>query len=393
MGSRTKARNAKPFRTEKTGTSFSERSYIPTLDGWRALAVSLVIGTHSYTMLMNNGSSVARSLASLFSHAGYGVDVFFALSGYLICTLLLREKERTGTINISRFYVRRAFRILPPVLLFLVSIVFLSRVRMLPRFDMREVMAVLFFYRNYVFGSWYTGHFWSLAVEEQFYAVIPLFLLLANRRWAVRCALLLIAFCIGIRWIEFSSGMFFGSLLQFRTENRFDGLLWGSLLALALHDPLACTWLRARLTGWVFLAAIVFAAVLLSEFTTQPARRTIVAVVMPILIGHTVLHSGSLAGRFLEFPLLKWIGRVSYSLYIWQMLFLVEGSRPLGPLQAFPLNLICPFICAALSYYLLEKPMIKLGHRLAGSPGAAAVNYRQSANAGLSERRRQSAPG
>lgn len=329
------------------------------------------MGAHSSVMLMNNGSRPARWLAALFGHAGYGVDVFFALSGYLICTLLLREKQRTGTISISRFYTRRAFRILPPILLFLVSIELLSRLAILPRFDIRELLAVLFFYRNYLAGgTWYTAHFWSLAVEEHFYAVIPLFLLLTNRRWAMRCAALLIALCIATRWIEFSSGMFSGTILQFRTENRFDGLLWGCMLALALHDPPTSAWLRERLTGWIFMATIVVAIILLTVFTSQAARRTIVAAVMPILIGHTVLHVEGLAGRLLELSPLRWVGRISYSLYIWQMVFLVQDARPLGVLQAFPLNLISPFVCAALSYYLLETPMVKLGHRVAGSPGA-----------------------
>lgn len=324
-------------------------------------------------MLMRNGSRPAHLLADLFNHAGYGVDVFFALSGYLICTLLLREKQRTGTINIRRFYERRVFRILPPILLFLMSLVLLSRLAILPHFDIRELFAVLFFYRNYAAGSWYTAHFWSLAVEEHFYAVIPLFLLLTNRRWAMRCAAILIALCIATRWVEFSIGFSNGAILQFRTENRFDGLLWGCILALALHDPATRAWLRERLTAWVFIATIVAAIILLTVFSSQPARRTIVAVVMPILIGHTVLHADGLAGRLLEIPLLRWVGRISYSLYIWQMVFLVQDARPLGLLQGFPLNLIAPIVCASLSYYFLETPMIKLGHRVAGSPGASPL--------------------
>ena len=370
MESGTSTHGIESSRIERPSTVNSGGSYIPTLDGWRAIAICLVIGTHSCTMLMNNGSRPARWLAALFGHAGYGVDVFFALSGYLICTLLLREKQRTETINIARFYTRRAFRILPPIFLFLVSLVLLARLAILPRFAPHELLAVLFFFRNYASGSWYTAHFWSLAVEEQFYAVIPLFLLLTNRQWAMRCAALLIALCVCIRWIEFSSGMVSSSILQFRTENRFDGLLWGCLLALALHDPATRAWLRERLTLRIFIGTILAAVILLTVFSSQPARRTIVAMVMPVLIGHTVLHADDWAGLLLELPLLRWIGRISYSLYIWQMVFLVEGSRPLGLLQAFPLNLIAPFVCAALSYYLLETPMVKLGHRVAGSPGA-----------------------
>jgi peptidoglycan/LPS O-acetylase OafA/YrhL len=340
---------------------------IPTLDGWRAIAVGLVMGAHSYTMLMNSGSGVARSLAALFNHAGYGVDVFFCLSGFLICGQLLREKDRTGTISLSKFYTRRAFRILPPILLFLAVVVLLSATGILPHISAREIWGTLFFYRNYLTGSWYTGHFWSLAVEEQFYAVIPMFLLLVDGRWVARSALALIALCIGIRWFEFAHGLFVDSLLQFRTENRFDGLLWGCLLAVAMQSATARGWLEKHLTARGFFAMIAILIVLLVVFDSSPSRRTLVAASMPFLIGYTVLHADSFVGRVLDLPPLKWIGRLSYSLYIWQMVFLVPDERPLGALQAFPLNLICPLVCATLSYYLLEKPMIRVGRRLGGA--------------------------
>ncbi len=347
----------------------SESSYIPTLDGWRAIAVSLVIGAHSYTMLMNNGTGTARSLASLLSHSGYGVDIFFCLSGYLICTLLLSERRRTGTLSLSRFYFRRAFRILPPILLYSAVLLFLSSVEILPHIEISEILGTLFFYRNYATGGWYTGHFWSLAVEEQFYAVIPLFLLIVDKRWVVHSVLALIALCIGIRSYEYAHGWFVGSLLQFRTENRFDALLWGCLLALAMQSSVTRAWMERLLTNWMFLPLIAVVVILLLLFDSQPCRRTIVAAFMPLLIASTVLHEDSIVSRILNLPVLRWIGRLSYSLYIWQMLFLVPYDRPLGVLQGFPLNLVCPLVCASLSYYLLERPMIKLGHVLAGSPG------------------------
>ena len=81
----------------------NQRRSISTLDGWRAIAVLLVIASHSQTMLLNNGSSIAHALAVLVSHAGYGVDIFFALSGFLITTLLLQEKKAAGSINLKAF--------------------------------------------------------------------------------------------------------------------------------------------------------------------------------------------------------------------------------------------------------------------------------------------------
>src|SRR5215469_5344736 len=96
--------------------------YIPTLDGWRAIAVMLVMGAHCCPALLRSGTLAGKALAALFVHAGYGVDVFFALSGYLIGTLLLREKYATGKISLEKFYTRRVFRILPPIFIYLATI-------------------------------------------------------------------------------------------------------------------------------------------------------------------------------------------------------------------------------------------------------------------------------
>ena len=337
------------------------------------MAVCLVIGAHCDNMLRNNGSWLAMRFAALFTHAGYGVDIFFALSGFLICTLLLREKERMGTISISRFYARRVFRILPPMLLYVLCLICLSIARLLPNIDKSEFFAVLFFYRNYASGTWYTAHFWSLAVEEHFYFFAPLFILLLDKKWAIRTALILIAACIGIRYVEFTHSMFPGTLVNFRTENRFDGLLWGCLLAFIMRSSSAEKWLRRHLSLPIFVGTIIAAAILLEIFESQASRRTIVACAMPILIAYTVLNPTSIVGRLFELPVLKWIGRISYSLYLWQTLFLPPMARPLGVLQAFPLALIAPVICAALSFYLVEKPMVRLGHRLAGSPSAGSM--------------------
>ncbi|HEY9126009.1 MAG TPA: acyltransferase [Acidobacteriaceae bacterium] len=347
------------------------RSYIPTLDGWRAIAIGLVIGAHCQTMLLHNGSRAARLLATFFKHTGYGVDVFFALSGYLICTLLLREKQRTQSISLARFYVRRAFRILPPMLAYVAFITILSLVGAIPAISFKEMAAVLFFFRNYIDGSWYTGHFWSLAVEEHFYAVIPLFLLIFSRKWAVRLAAILIALCIAVRWWEYAQGWSAKSLIQFHTENRIDGLLWGALLAIAFQSAKAREWFSRHINAPILFGILIAGLVILLRFNSQPAHRTTVAVALPFFIGYTVLRPKSLLGRFLESAPLKWIGRLSYSLYIWQMMFLVEGARPLGLIQSFPLALILPFVCASLSFYFVEKPMIRIGYKLAAAPGLA----------------------
>ena len=344
------------------------KHYIPSLDGWRAIAIGLVIAAHSYTMLMNGGSRLQIVAAQFVSHAGYGVDVFFSLSGFLICTLLLKEKEKTGTISLRRFYARRVFRILPPMLVFLGTLAMLSHLHFIPTIDKLDFVATLGFFRNYIYGGWYTGHFWSLAVEEHFYAIAPIaFLFLPWRKALVACSAVALS-TMAVRWYEFSYVTFTHNLPQFRTENRFDGLACGAILALLLFRPRIRTWFEQKLTTSVFIGLLATTAVTLTMFHSQSLRRSISAVMIPLLIAHTVLKPGTLFGRLLNTAFLRWVGRLSYSLYIWQMLFLPEGLRTLGKLQDFPLSLIMPFVCASASYYLVEKPMIRIGHRLAATP-------------------------
>jgi peptidoglycan/LPS O-acetylase OafA/YrhL len=141
------------------------KTYIPTLNGWRAIAVMLVIASHASVMMLNSGTPAGSFAASIFSHAGIGVDVFFAISGYLICSLLLQEKSAAGTVDLPAFYTRRAFRILPALIGYLATIWTLREAGLLPTVSAGELISSLSFVRNYFDGSWYTGHFWSLAIE------------------------------------------------------------------------------------------------------------------------------------------------------------------------------------------------------------------------------------
>lgn len=351
-------------------------SYIPTLDGWRGIAIFLVIAAHSIHMLRNSETAIGLLLARVFSHVGYGVDVFFCLSGYLICTLLLKERATSGQIAFGGFYIRRAFRILPPIFAYLLTVVILSRAGILPRLEDSEVLSVLFFARNYANGTWYTTHFWSLAVEEHFYFVMPWLLLIRSPRKLLYTLLALIGLCMAIRWIEFSHAMFPANSLQFRTENRFDALGWGAVLAVVLHYPrsaaLAARWLQLRFIGPVFLTVLV----LLLSSDWSPYRRTLIAATLPLLIGYTVLNAGRLPGRWLETPALRWLGRLSYSLYIWQNMFLVPDVRHMPFLQSAPVAFGAAIGCAILSYYFLERPCIRLGHQLSDRVKAGAHPFR-----------------
>lgn len=192
--------------------------HIASLDGWRALAVLLVIGAHSARLLRETNTALGARAASFFQHAGFGVDIFFALSGFLICTLLLREKEQ-GAIDLWAFYRRRVFRIVPPILVYLTVLLAISAAGGFA-LSTTEVAAVVLFLRNYVTGNWYTGHFWSLAVEEHFYIVVPLVIAFCSRERALRIALAAAITCAVVRFFEWKLQL--PGEIDFRTEARFD---------------------------------------------------------------------------------------------------------------------------------------------------------------------------
>jgi peptidoglycan/LPS O-acetylase OafA/YrhL len=149
-----------------------------------------------------------------------------------------------------------------------------------------------------------------------------------------------------------------------RTDIRLDGLLWGCWAALLLELPV---W-RERLRRWLRPRAWfgLLAAFVLCVGYQPPLAMMWQAVLIPLMLLGTVLHPGTLVGRLLESNVLRWIGRMSYSLYLWNSLFFPGMDKPrplpLGPLQQLPLSIACVFACAALSYYLVERPMIRLGH-------------------------------
>jgi peptidoglycan/LPS O-acetylase OafA/YrhL len=256
------------------------QTYIPTLNGWRAVAVLMVICTHSVTALRNTGtnSGALLAIANVFEHAGVGVDLFFAISGYLICTLLLNEKDKIGFISLRSFYIRRAFRILPAVAVYLLILVTLKYFNLLPSLTTGEVVASGLFFRNYITGSWYTLHFWSLAVEEHFYIFVPMMLSVLSWRSALKVAITIaVASCLA-RYMESGTP---GPALYFNTECRIDAIMYGAILALLLSRDDFRLWLTKNLTLISLVAIFAVLSVLIFYFHGVATRRTIIALAMP----------------------------------------------------------------------------------------------------------------
>jgi peptidoglycan/LPS O-acetylase OafA/YrhL len=333
---------------------------MPVLDGLRAFAILLVLFAH--------GSPWAKHIP--FDAGSSGVQIFFVLSGFLITNRVVHVYTDVGSVCFGRFYYHRAFRILPLLLAYVLTLSVLIWV--IPRFpaSLAELGASLLFFRNYFLSpGWFTGHFWSLAVEEHYYLLWPLVLHLAGKRRAPWVAVAIAFLCVGWRATLSHYHVTLGHVpLYCRTDTRLDGLLIGSALALLLSEPSNLArirrWIGPR-DSFVFLALLlaVWVAGAWSEMGFRGIQETLV---VAGLILSMVVHQNCAVSRFFSWAPLTWIGRLSYSLYIWQQLFLVPSSTgsPLGALNRFPLNFLCVFGVASLSYYCLEQPIRSFGVRI-----------------------------
>jgi peptidoglycan/LPS O-acetylase OafA/YrhL len=360
--------------------------YLPTLDGWRAIAIFGVIICHGSDALFSPGGSSPNGFwYGLTRYGALGVDVFFGISGFLICSRLLSEERRDGRISLKKFYIRRALRILPPYFFYLTVIGALS-IFGLVIVNRWDLVSCLFFFRNYLsplaLGSWYTGHFWSLSIEEHFYLLLPGLLVLCGSRRA-RPVVISLALAIALwRFVEFRqqwlARLLPGVGFYMRTDIRLDGLLWGCWLALMLVKE---GW-RDRLTRWLSPSVwlVLVATFIVCVYRQPPFAMLWQSVLLPFILVGTVLRPGNSLGRFLETAPLRWVGRISYSLYLWQQLFLASSAAPRASrlLQSLPFNLVAVLACAMLSYYLVERPMIGLGHRWSSRGESKALNMVRS---------------
>jgi peptidoglycan/LPS O-acetylase OafA/YrhL len=361
--------------------------YFPSFDGWRALAVLAVLLAHDYKYAFG-----PLSTGWFQQHSMFGVEIFFGISGLLICSRLLQEEEVHGRVNLREFYIRRAFRILPPLMGYLIAIAALGAAHIIPVAP-QEWMASLLFFRNYGFLSitagqngWYTAHFWSLAVEEHFYLMLPVLLVFVKRGRRLQ-ALILLAAGVMIWRLYIQLARPYVNWPS-HTDTHLDALLIPAIFAILLTQHRARSLLCRISKFWPLAALLVIGLVTTGQF---PLLTPIAAsVLIPLTLLGTVLHPGGLFSRMLELPPLRWIGRISYSLYLWQQLFFsghyFPSLRPFGFLQDFPWRFVALLACAAASYYCLEKPLIRLGHKMAppATPGRpAAENVDQTTQVAL----------
>lgn len=336
---------------------------IPSLDGLRAFSIMLVVVGHLHA---TRGFPELGLEHILGDYGLLGVRVFFVISGFLITTLLLRELEQQGRISLRAFYARRALRIFPAAFAFIGA---LALADWLGWIELRPVdlLAALTYTVNFLpEPSWGIGHLWSLSVEEQFYLLWPFALARLGVR---RGAWVALAFFIAAPLVRTAMRLGFESSVM-QDLPIFpavcDGIAIGCLFAIGrpwLLRQRQYLWFTA--SAWMLgLVPLIFAIHHLSSGYTMAdllGYPVMLLAIATIVEASTRWRTQNLAGRVLNWPPLVWLGVLSYSFYLWQQPFLNHHSQALH--ASFPLNLVLALAFAMLSYYLLERPLLRLRQR------------------------------
>lgn len=355
----------------------------PGLDGFRGVAVSVVVLYHAADVLLP--ATEGRIL-----HGGFlGVDLFFVLSGFLITALLLGEHDDSGRISFRQFYLRRALRLLPAILLFIgVHILYAATTGLNLAFEVDRMLGVLFYFENWNFIwdfgdslrnpeiSASIGHLWSLSIEEQFYIVWPLAMaaLLAVRRpvgFLAGALTALIGVVVVWRWHLWDPAKWL--FIYVRTEARADSLLVGGLTAvLWTHGRIPTRFVRVAgiVSSAALGAALVWARV--DEAFLYLGGYTLIAVLAATVIVAAVEDQWFV--KALSAPWLRALGRVSYGIYIWHLFVFAVTMRYLADWPSVA-RLAVAFgvlvVIVAASWTGVERPALRLKRRW--SPSACSV--------------------
>lgn len=353
--------------TNKTTTPFQ----IPSLDGIRMVSFSIVFLAHAGLNWVIPGP--------------FGVTVFFFLSGYLITTLLRKEREKTGGVSLKLFYLRRILRILPPfyaVLLIVFAGIGLGLLP--PASDPASIWALLLHYANYYIVQHDhhglpigTGVYWSLAVEEHFYLVFPcIFIAMFRFGFGVRQQVgLLLALCaITLAWrcvlvMVFDSGFHRTGVA---TDTRFDSLLFGCILALwqnpALDESLFSERVLKQRLFPLGLAGLLAGFAIRNDVFRETFRYTLQGVsLIPVFIC-AVRYPTWWPFRPLNWRPIAYLGSLSYSLYLVHLLcqdaLIFHFGQTLGAVTRGVLAMGLSFALSWLIFQLVEKPCATLRMRL-----------------------------
>jgi peptidoglycan/LPS O-acetylase OafA/YrhL len=331
---------------------------IPSLDGFRAISILLVLFHHS-----GFSAGFSTAIYNISRKADVGVTIFLVISGFLITNLLLNEEADFGKIDVKSFYIRRIYRIVPVYLLYILFIFIWRNIEPIMVTNSNLLHALTFTTNFDSNKGWFLAHFWSLSVEEQFYLFWPATLILCRKNIKTALAILVVYSCIArviaytlpaletitlSPFFEFSGPIFvgaFGGVLFFESPQILHRKVFSSSFAQL-----------AALT--VFIAFPYFTAHGRLAIISVPFGHLIISLTILFLIFAYILPSDKIVFKVLNNKAIVHIGVLSYSIYIWQQFFFIGEFR--GIWRTFPYNILIIYVVSLISYYLWEKPFLKI---------------------------------
>jgi peptidoglycan/LPS O-acetylase OafA/YrhL len=346
--------------------------HIPALNGLRAVAVFIVIFCHTTPQLFGGGN--------------IGVDLFFVLSGFLITSILLNEFQRDGSINIRLFYVRRALRLFPALALVMafVFVYALLTKKYGNAFETsKDLAAVATYVYNWRLAFWLNpyglggnamvNHLRSLSVEEQFYVLWPLLLLLILRSGLSRY-LMPVVLTLGVLgpWLGRIWLWKSGPQIQiyFSTQLHMDGLAWGATLAwIAYRGHLPTSEIARRfLNIATYVALAVFLWLSLEERITNGQMYrwgfALIGLLTSLMIANAAVNPTSLFTRVLEWKPVNYVGTISYGIYLWHLPFIAIPIPGYSAQFHSACAVTATLVASALSFRYWETPFLRLKHRI-----------------------------
>lgn len=338
--------------------------YSAPLDGIRGIAIVTVCLAHYGVPIIQRG--------------GFGVDVFFTLSGFLITSILLGEYSKTGDIGFRNFYVRRVLRLFPA--LFCLLAVYGTLVTLFGKNLTRhytDIALVFFYVANWAGAAGLNrpgelGHTWSLSVEEQFYFIWPVTLYFLIKKWRARG---LLAASAGLTVLSMSEMFILSkSVPWWRVHYGFDTraftLLFGCVFAIAVHfwkERITLSKPLEAILPWVVFLGMALFMFRRDPFTSDPHFFQGAVFIIPfltvVMIYTAVMPGFGVSKAILANPILVYFGKRSYGLYLWHYWILnVVNPRQIGPLLACAL---ASLVVTELSYRFIELPFLSLKHRFA----------------------------
>ncbi len=347
-------------------------------DGLRCFSILFVIIGHAQILSLSTFHPYVQHNVSYLFSGGAGVNIFFTLSGFLITSLLLHEKKSTGRINIKYFFIRRFLRLLPPIIPFFIAIAAFMSLGYIRETYLGLAVSITYLY-NFIpkaklFYSAELSHTWSLAVEEQFYLTWPFIIKFFRDRTKYLLATSTILLCACSIFVlptitttingkcYLLDQIFF---IKKWTIPAIGPIILGCVAALIYtnNNSAVSQLFTQKRAGLVTLIVLLSPLYLIGNLTPTISLAFSSGVALSLI--WICCNQQSIIVKFLEFKPIRYIGLISYGLYIWQGFFVRSGQTFLPKiwLHNLPYNIPLTFVTAIISYELMEKRVMRLKER------------------------------